>query len=71
MLEINLACWDYDRTRAIREGTVKVEGMGGGLNYIPWWVEETFSRKLRSKEFDVSEMSLSGYISSLFCEKSP
>jgi 4,5-dihydroxyphthalate decarboxylase len=69
MLKINLACWDYDRTRAIREGTVKVEGMD--VNYIPLWVEETFSRMLRSKEFDVSEMSLSGYISSLFMRDKP
>jgi 4,5-dihydroxyphthalate decarboxylase len=58
MLKINLACWDYDRTRPIHDHRVKVEGME--VNYIPLWVEEIFPRMLRSKEFDVPEMSLSG-----------
>lgn len=69
MLKINLACWDYDRTRAIREGRVGVEGIE--VNYIPLWVEETLSRMLRSSEFDVSEMSLSGYASTLFTQEKP
>jgi 4,5-dihydroxyphthalate decarboxylase len=69
MLRINLACWDYDRTRPIYDGRVRIEGME--VNYIPLWVEETFSRMLRNKEFEVSEMSLSAYISSLFTKEPP
>ena len=69
LLRVNLACWDYDRTRPIWDGRVKVEGID--LNYIPLWVEETFSRMLTNKEFDVSEMSLSAYISSLFTKDKP
>lgn len=69
MLRINLACWDYDRTRPLLDGRVKTEGVD--LNYIPLWVEETFSRMLKNKEFDVSEMSLSAYVSSLFTQERP
>jgi len=63
-LPITLACWDYDRTRALMDGRVKVDG--AELNYFNLPVEETFFRMLRSHDFDVSEMSLSSYVVSLF-----
>ncbi|TAJ78022.1 ABC transporter substrate-binding protein, partial [bacterium] len=31
-LKLTLACEDYDRTRALRDGTVKAEGID--LNYL-------------------------------------
>lgn len=58
-LRLTLACWDYDRTRALADGTVRPEGID--LTYLPLPVEETFFRMLRYREFDVSEMSLSSY----------
>ena len=58
-LQLSFACWDYDRTRALMDGRVKVEGID--LNYLNLPVEETFFRMARFKEFDVSEMSLSSY----------
>jgi 4,5-dihydroxyphthalate decarboxylase len=58
-LRLTLACWDYDRTRALADGTVKPEGID--LTYLPLPVEETFFRMLRYREFDVAEMSLSSY----------
>lgn len=62
-IRINVAAWDYDRTRALIDGTVKPEGIE--LNYLPIWVEDVFTRMLKHKEFEVAEMSLSGYVSSL------
>jgi 4,5-dihydroxyphthalate decarboxylase len=62
-LKVNLACWDYDRTRALADGRVAVDGVD--LNYIPLPVEETFFRMLRFKEFDAAELSLSSYSVSL------
>lgn len=62
-LDITLACWDYDRTRALQDGRVQVEGVR--LNFLPMPVEETFYRMIRFAEFDVSEMSLSSYVISL------
>ncbi|MCK9509237.1 MAG: ABC transporter substrate-binding protein, partial [Pigmentiphaga sp.] len=63
-LKINLACWDYDRTRALMDGRVQIDGVD--LNYFNLPVEETFFRMLRNREFDVAEMSLSSYTVSLF-----
>lgn len=63
-LRLTLACWNYDRTRALLEGRVQPDGID--LNYLNIPVEETFFRMLRHKEFDVTEMSLSSYVLSLF-----
>jgi 4,5-dihydroxyphthalate decarboxylase len=62
-LNLTLACWDYDRTRALADGRVRPEGID--LNFVPLEVEETFFRMLRYREFDAAEMSLSSYCVSL------
>src|SRR5262245_30710034 len=62
-LRVTLACWDYDRTRALADGRVVPEGVD--LNFLPLHVEETFFRMLRGSEFDAAEMSLSSYCVSL------
>ena len=66
-LRLTLACWDYDRTRALIDGTVRPDGIE--LNYLALPVEETFFRMLRNREFDCSEMSLSSYAASLSSER--
>jgi 4,5-dihydroxyphthalate decarboxylase len=58
-LRLSLACWDYDRTRALMDGRVRPDGID--LVYQPLEVEETFFRQARFHEFDVSEMSFSSY----------
>ena len=68
-LQLSLACWNYDRTRALQESRVQVDGID--LTYLDLPVEETFFRMLRNREFDVSEMSLSSYTLSLFREDPP
>ena len=62
-LRMTLACWDYDRTRALADGSVPVEGVD--LVYLALPVEETFFRMLRNREFDCAELSLSSYVMSL------
>ena len=68
-LRLTLACWDYDRTRALADGSVRPDGID--LNVLNLHVEETFFRMLRNREFDVAEMSLSSYCVSLGREKPP
>jgi len=68
-LRLTLACWDYDRTRALMDGTVAPDGIE--LVYLNQQVEETFFRMLRYREFDCSEMSLSSYVASLQAENPP
>ena len=58
--KLTLACWDYDRTRALQDGRVQVEGVD--LTYLPLRVEETFWRMLRYQEFDAAEISLGSYL---------
>ena len=65
-LQLSLACWDYDRTRALADGSVHPEGID--LIYHELLVEETFFRMLRNREFDAAEMSLSSYCVSLMRE---
>jgi 4,5-dihydroxyphthalate decarboxylase len=68
-LRLNLACWNYDRTRALADGSVRPDGIE--LNYLDLPVEETFFRMLRYREFEVAELSLSSYTVSLFGEQPP
>ena len=62
-LKLSFACWNYDRTRALMDGSVQPDGID--LNYLCLPVEETFFRMARHREFDVAEMSLSSYCVSL------
>jgi len=68
-LRLSFGCWDYDRTRALLDGTVRVDGID--LVYLNMPVEETFFRMLRNREFDVAELSLSSYTVSLFRDPKP
>ncbi len=68
-LPLTLACWNYDRTRALADGSVTPDGIE--LNYLDLPVEETFFRMLRHHEFDAAELSLSSYTVSLFRENPP
>jgi 4,5-dihydroxyphthalate decarboxylase len=63
-LRLTLACWNYDRTRALADGRVRADGIE--LNYLELPVEETFFRMARHREFNVAEMSLSTYVLSCF-----
>jgi len=60
VLELSLACQDIDRTRAIIDGRVAIEGVR--LNVITSRPEEIFQRAFRHHEFDISELSLSTHL---------
>jgi 4,5-dihydroxyphthalate decarboxylase len=68
-LNLSFACWNYDRTRALMDGRVLIDGIN--LNYLNLPVEETFYRMAKFKEFDVAEMSLSSYCVSLNTPEKP
>ncbi len=57
---ITIACGNYDRTQAIKDGVVKVEGCA--VTYLPLYPEEIFHRAFKFQEFDVSEISFSSFI---------
>ncbi|MFC9094534.1 ABC transporter substrate-binding protein [Streptomyces sp. NPDC057072] len=68
-LQLTFACGDYDRTRALEEGTVRPDGID--LTYLRLPVEETFFRMMRHQEFEVAELSLSSYVLSLRADPAP
>jgi 4,5-dihydroxyphthalate decarboxylase len=57
---ITIACGNYDRTRPIMDGRVRVEGCA--VTFLPLYPEEIFFRAFRYREFDVCELSLSSYL---------
>lgn len=59
-IPLTLACGDYDRTRAIKDGRVQVEGCA--ITYLPQEPEEIFHRAFKHQEFDVCELSFSSYL---------
>src|SRR5262245_20980917 len=56
-LELSVAMGDYDRTRALQDGSVAIEGVGPVFLLLS--PEEAFFRAFHGAEFDVSELSLS------------
>jgi hypothetical protein len=58
-LHLTFACGPYDRTQALRDGSIWPEGID--LTYLALQPAEIFWRMLQYHEFDISEMSLSNY----------
>ena len=59
-IPITVATNDYDRTRAIKDGTIAVDGCD--ITYLNMLPEEMFFRAVRYAEFDVTELSFSTHI---------
>ena len=58
-LQLSLAVGPYDRTRALLDGTVQIDGVEAiGMALSP---EEIFFRAFRHSEFDICELSLSSF----------
>ena len=63
-LKLTLACQGYDHTRALLDGTARVQGVDlSCISISP--PSQIFLRMLRNEEFDVAEMSLSSYLIAL------
>jgi hypothetical protein len=62
-LKLDMACWNYDRTRALIDGSVRPQGID--LVYHNLFVGDIFPRMVRDKAFDVSELGLTFYLGTL------
>ena len=56
-VKLSLAVCDYDRTRALFDGRVRIEGCD--VTYVAVEPEEAFHRAFKYQEFDCTEMSMS------------
>jgi 4,5-dihydroxyphthalate decarboxylase len=68
-LKMTLACWNYDRTRALMDGSVKSEGIE--LTYHNSFPAATFHRMMGKREFEASELGLTFYLDSLHEDDPP
>jgi 4,5-dihydroxyphthalate decarboxylase len=59
-VQLSIAMGDYDRTRALFDGRVQIDGVDP--IYMLLSPEEMFFRAMRSQDFDVAELSLSSYL---------
>ncbi len=59
-LQLSIAMGDYDRTRALLDGSVQIDGVDPVCMLLS--PEETFFRAFRGVEFDISELSFSSYL---------
>ncbi|RAI44961.1 ABC transporter substrate-binding protein [Rhodoplanes roseus] len=58
-LALSIAVGDYDRTRPLASGAVRIDGVDPLMIFLT--PEEIFFRAFRSQDFDVCELSLSSY----------
>lgn len=58
-LQLSVAMGDYDRTRALLDGRVQMDGVEP--IYMTFNPEEMFFRAMRSQDFDICELSFSSY----------
>ena len=59
-LQLSVAMGDYDRTRALFDGRVQIDGIDPV--YMLLNPEEMFFRAMRSADFDIAELSFSSYL---------
>ncbi|MEU9336526.1 4,5-dihydroxyphthalate decarboxylase [Streptomyces sp. NPDC048290] len=69
-LDLRIGVFDYDRTRALLDGSVKIDGVnahfeGAGL------VSEIFERMVRDRAFDVAELGMTFFLRTLGMPDSP
>ncbi len=69
-VKLDIAYWNYDRTRALTDGTVRIDGVE--LNYrSDVIVSDIFERVIRNCEFDVAELGMTFYLRTLDLDDSP
>lgn len=62
-IRLTIATHDYDRIRALKDGTVEPHGVS--LDYLTLPIEQILSRQIHEQPFDVSEMSFAAHLAML------
>ena len=69
-MKLDIAFWDYDRTRALADGTIKIDGVAANF-HTARVVTEIFERMIRHREFDVSELGMTYFLRTLEFDAPP
>lgn len=60
-IKLDIAFWNYDRTRPLADGTVKIDGVDATF-HTARIVTEIFEGMLRDRKYDVSELGLTYFL---------
>jgi 4,5-dihydroxyphthalate decarboxylase len=69
-ININVGCYDYDRVRALANGTVKFAGVDATFHSARI-VTEIFEGMIREKKFDVAELGMTYFLRTFEGNESP
>ena len=69
-VNLDIAFWEYDRTRALSDGAVQVQGVDAKYHSAPI-VTEIFRSMIASHSFDVSELGLTYFLRTFKGGESP
>ena len=68
--KLDIAFWNYDRTRALMDGTVKIDGVDASF-HTARIVPEIFGRMIRERAYDVSELGLTYFLRTMDFDDPP
>ncbi len=69
-LQLTVGCYEYDRTHALFDGTVKFDGIDASFESASI-VSEIFERMIRERKFDVAELGMTYYLRTLDFDDPP
>ena len=68
--KLNIAFWNYDRTRLLADGTVKINGVDATF-HSGRIVPEIFEAMIRRRAYDVSELGMTYLLRTMEVEEPP
>lgn len=68
--QLDIAFWNYDRTRALMDGSVTIEGVDARF-YTARIVPEIFGAMIRDRAYDVSELGMTYFLRIMDGEERP
>ena len=69
--KLDIAFWDYDRTRLLKERVVKIEGADPTFHTSARIVPDIFEAMIRQRAYDVSEMGMTYFLRTFADGESP
>ena len=68
--KLDIAFWNYDRTRLLTDGTVKIDGVASAFHSARI-VTEIFEGMIRHRAYDVSELGMTYLLRTMEVEEPP
>src|SRR6201995_3662591 len=68
--KLDIAFWDYDRARALRDGEVEIEGVDATF-HSGKIVTDVFEGMVKDRAYDVSDLGFSYFLRTMDTEEAP